>query len=63
MANSGSTDMMVVTDQDGSVQVFSPGQLPPGTAVANPRMIRVSGPSLIVSPRGRLTAQQFQDWQ
>ena len=44
MSTGGYIDLMVVPHSDSTVEVFAPGQLPAGTALANPRMIRLSGP-------------------
>ena len=58
----GSMDMMVVPHDDGTVEVFGPGQLPAGAVAVNARFINVRGPCLVAPPNGRLTAQQYQDW-
>ena len=62
MSTAGYVDLMVVAHSDGTLEVFAPGQLLAGTAVANPRMIRVAGLALIAPPRGRQTAQQYKEW-
>jgi hypothetical protein len=63
MANGAVMDMIIVAYPDQTLEVFAPGQLPVGQVVANPRRIRVSGPAWVAPPAGRLTAEQFQDWQ
>lgn len=63
MPNSyASIDLLVITHENGELEVFAPGQLPVGAIIANPRKLNISSPGMISTPRGRQSAAQFDSW-
>lgn len=55
-------DLLVVAKEDGTMEIYAPGQLPFGAMIKNPQQLNISGPSHIFPPTGPQTVQEVERW-